>query len=172
MPINETTYRKYRDAGFSHAAALSFADPVGGDLGPIPGAELAYSERLTSFYTNNLAIGTVVASAKPGLVCQVVGRGRPVDIEFFAGLVHSVANAGVIVCLIVNGNPALVAPSLIGVFTTPGTSSGEGSFLKRRMILTKGVSYTFEIMLAGALAGNVGMIAADYAPAYLSVTQR
>jgi hypothetical protein len=133
------------------------------------GTELGYAESVTNASTTNTATGNsaLAANVVPGLSVTVVGAGRPVLAEFMGSGVN-VANAGVNfgAALLVNG------ANQKWEFNTnpPITSSGDSVPLpvRRRLVLTAGTSYTFQVGMWTA-SGTVFFIANATQPMFLAV---
>jgi hypothetical protein len=136
------------------------------------GANLGSSKRTTTATTSN----TSTASTTPitGISITVVGKGKPVDVRFFASQgYHSVANTLVIPYLIVNGVALPATTGQSGVTQSTLTTSGPSVFfVASNIVLTDGVSYTFEVGLAGGAAGTTALFAATNSPMTLDVTAR
>lgn len=113
----------------------------------------------TTAFTNDLI---------SGLSVTVVGRGRPVVVEFFCQAVrHSVANNWVLAGLVVNG----VADVYTGIVSPSTTINQTLAPLLRRLVLTDGVSYTFEVGVQ-TQAATATLTAASTAPMWLAVAER
>lgn len=136
-----------------------------------PGTELAYAERLAG--VSNTATAAGAAAIISGLTAgPVIGKGRAVDIEFFAPTVyHSVANTNVIFYLEVNGVALNANGNITGVIS-PKTTSGPSAIIKKRLVLTDGVSYTFKVGMYCGAAGTSQATAAGFAAIQLAVTAR
>jgi hypothetical protein len=137
------------------------------------GQEMDYSERIISFTTTNTVFGSVAGAAKiGGILCEVTGLGRPVDIEFFApNIYHSVANTLVQYYLIVDG-ASFTTNGQIGAAFSPSITIGPDGIMKRRIVLDEGVDYTFEVGVSGAAAGTCTLDANAAAQISLAVTAR
>lgn len=165
------------------AAGLPTADPdlagaLWSDAGTVkvsgagssPRGELGYAERTTADTTSNgtIANATQAGNKMTGLAVTVVGKGRPVEIEFHTPAVwHSTANNYVGVALLMDG-----VQVAIGQASSPSNASGRSLTVKARKVLTDGQSYTFEVgkyCQTGATGNYHG--AAD-TPMYLSVAER
>lgn len=117
-------------------------------------ADLAYDERAINWFTTNTTIFNTATAAKiGGLSCTVVGTGDPVWVEFFCGSIGHSANA-IVTTYFVTNNAVTHATS---AYCNWGTSQGEGGIMRRRMVLTDEVSYTFEVGAAGAAMGSTGI---------------
>lgn len=140
-----------------------------------PGIEMGYAERTTS-PTNNTQTAPGANALIPGLVVTVVGKGRPVDIEFLAqSAAHSVANTPMVFYLEVNGSvTAAEAGSVVVASASTNVALGRAVVLRRRAVLTDGVSYTFKAGMYGTVAGTTAINTGTGAPppAQLSVTSR
>lgn len=142
-------------------------------LHPAPGAELAHAERATDFTTTNTSNASVAAaSLVGGLEFTIVGQGRPVEIDFWAGLVrHSVASSFVMAYFVVNGVAGDVNLGTGGATSSPSTSTGRVLSVKRRVVLTRGTSYTFQVGICGQ-AGTSTLQASAPAPVTFGAVQR
>lgn len=139
-----------------------------------PGKELGYAEVLSSLTSTATDVGAAAALA--GLSVTVIGQGKPVEIEYFCPSVnHTVANTSVSIALGSNGSK-LSAQSQIGATSAASTVAGLGKSIsvKRRAVLTLGVSYTFTVhAFAYGVAGTSILYAANpYEPQFLSVVAR
>lgn len=133
------------------------------------GIERGYAERITTYTTTSAAYPGV---ALPGLSVTVVGQGRPVDIEVsIANAYHSVVNTAVTAIIVINGTPLSPLSSLGSVYS-PETDAGPALVVRRRSILVAGTSYTFTVNIYGGAVGTSTLVAASYAPMYLSVVSR
>lgn len=134
-----------------------------------PGLEIGYDEVVsTTTYTATAAGSQMV----PGLSITVVGTGRPVDVEFFAPSVrHSVASTDVSAGIRANGS-GLVAESQLGTVSSPSTTVGRSLYVKERVVLADGVSYTFDVTIWSGAAGTATLVAAGYVRVYLAITNR
>lgn len=131
--------------------------------------ELGYAERTTNDTTTNTAYASAASNKISGLSVTVVGEGLPVLIEFFATIAyHSVANTSVSAALVVNG--ATTSGQAATVFS-PSTSAGPSLILRRRMVLTAGTSYTFEIGKYVGAAGTGTYFAGANFPMHLAVSR-
>jgi hypothetical protein len=131
--------------------------------------ELGYEERTTNDTTTNTAYASTTSNKISGLSVTVVGQGLPVLIEFFCpGVFHSVAATGVSVALITNG--ALTSGQLATVDSS-ATNKSRALIMRRRMLLTAGTSYTFEVGKYVDAAGTGTYTAVADAPMYLAVTR-
>ena len=118
-------------------------------------AELAYDERATNFASTNTTLfaTTGTGGADPviaGLDVTVVGTGAAVMVEFFAPGVWQSAGTPVTAYFVVNG-AVTAATSQYRNYTAGGV--GEGGSMRRRVVLTNGVSYTFKVGVCGYAAG-------------------
>lgn len=138
----------------------------------LAGQELAYAERTTNFTTTNTTLGSNATASKiGGLVCTVVGTGQPVDIEWYGMLVNGTDTASLTVdlYLLVNGVYTGTAQLCQVVVTNAGLSK----FMKRRLVLTAGTNYTFEIGYQTNNGAKIaGLLASTDFPTTLSVTSR
>lgn len=139
----------------------------------VAGTQLGYAEQIANFVTTNTsAASTLAASTVTSLSVTVEGTGAPVEVEFFAPAVyHSVADTAITAYLIVNDTVG-GATGAAGVASSPSATSGRLIGFNRRIVLADGVSYTFTVGLAGAVAGLTNLVASPGAPASLSVTAR
>jgi hypothetical protein len=162
-------------AGTSDGPTLQDVDDAvaGGIAGHLPGRELAYAERATDFTTTNTNATSVAETATIGMLSTTVyGTGEPVEVEFFSGLVkHSVVNTTVMIYFIVNGIAAGPDGQYAAVQSINSTQ-GRTLIMKRRLVLTDGVAYTFQVGVVGGAAGTSTIGGTAAAPTYLSVTAR
>lgn len=128
------------------------------------GLEIGSAERATDYSTTVTAAGTKI----PGLVLNVTGSGRPVDLEArISNCFHSVANTGVNGGIYVNGT------QIQGdVVYSPQTAKGPSLKIKQRMVLLDGIDYTIEVDLWGNAAGTCTMDVAATKPSTLTATNR
>lgn len=134
-----------------------------------PGAELGFSQVTSAFTTTNTNPASVAAASLiTGLSVTVVGNGTPVAIKFYAPSVwHSVANASVSGYIVVNG-VALVAN--VGQVNSPSTAAGPALTIHDRLVLVASTSYTFQVGVAGGVAGTSTVTAAvNFAKVQLQV---
>lgn len=132
-----------------------------------PGVELAYDERTTTFTTTNTSIGSTAAASKvTGLSISVVGTGRPVRIDFQASVHHSVASTAVFPYILRDG-----VYVRLGSVSSPQTGTGRTLYFFSREVLTDGVTYTYEVGVAGGAAGTSTLSAAAEFPITLTATQ-
>ena len=132
--------------------------------------EVGYAERTDPFSVTPGAAYSTTGNI-PGLMVQIVGSGRPVEVEFFApGLYASSAYIPVMPYVTVNGD------TTTGVSATTRsavTTDGMPYIIKRRIILDDGVTYTFQAGLMTDTPGvALNMAASIYGRAYLSVMTR
>jgi hypothetical protein len=137
----------------------------------IPGVELGYASRTTTYTTTSTVTGASAVTI-PGVTATVVGQGRPVDVRFYAPSVyHSVANTFV-GASVNTGNPVGVNANLM-VQQSTAVNNGPGILIEyRTSILTLGVSYTFQVSVWGAAAGTSTFVGATYCPIELAITAR
>lgn len=138
----------------------------------VHGEELGYAERTTNDTTTNTSLvdADLAANTIGGLTFTVTGDGNPVDVEFrCSGAYHSTANTRVNAVLLVNGSSV---NGDLGAADSPSTSGGPSLSFKRRLVLTDGVSYTFEVAKRVAAAGTGTYVAAATFPMYLAATRR
>lgn len=134
----------------------------------IAGTELDYAERVANYTTTQTSYLLPIDA----LQVDVVGTGRPVDVEFYgANVHHSVANTLVNALLVVNGG-YLDANGQLASVASPSTTAGPAMYFKKRIVLTDAVAYQFNVVLWGAAAGTSTIVAANFAPTFLSVTSR
>jgi hypothetical protein len=132
-----------------------------------PGAELGFAERTTNFTTT--ATATLTGDIT-GLSITVIGTGQPVDVAVYLPSVrHSVANTTVAGYLSVNG---VTTGGQTSGTSSPSTTEGRTAYLKRRMVLTDTVSYTFQAGLFGAAAGTVTSLGNANFPMQIMATAR
>lgn len=120
-------------------------------------AELAYDERAINFFTTNTTIFATSGSGSAypiitGLSCTVVGTGDPVLVEFYCPAMGHTNGAPVTSYFVTNGAVTHATSN----YKNWAVNQGEGGSMSRRMVLTNGVSYTFEVGLAGWLSGSSG----------------
>jgi len=131
-------------------------------------SELGYAERTSVFTTTNVTLWDLAAKIGSLSVTET-GEGLPVFVEFFAPLVkHSVAEKYVAAYLIINGSEA---SGQLGIVDSPATGTARTLLVRRRMLLTAGTSYTFEVGIAGESAGTSSVDGAANYPMYLAVTR-
>jgi hypothetical protein len=131
--------------------------------------ELGYAEVTASDTTTNTSYASSISNKIAGLSVTVVGQGLPVRIDFFCtGASHSVAAKGVNAVLLING---AVTSGQLGATVPPAVGFANSLYLARRLVLTAGVSYTFEIgkYLVGAGTGTYA--AGPDNPMHLAVTR-
>lgn len=137
------------------------------------GAEMGYSERTTIFTTTNTTAGSLAGTAiVTGLSVTVIGEGRAVEVEFNSIMQHSVANSGSATYLVVNGSYSAAPGGHLAAVQGGATGSGRTLSMKKRIVLTNGVSYTFTIGVYGVQAGTVSVVSTANIPTFLSVTRR
>lgn len=143
-----------------------------GSAVPRPGSELGYAERLLTDTTTNtlFTYAAFAANVINGLTVVVMGRGRPVDVEFWCGQVYtSTVNKATFAALLMNG--AIVN---YGASVSASTVNGSVLAVRRRLVLPDGVQHTFDI--GKATTGGTSTFIADAAglvtPMFLAVTQR
>lgn len=139
----------------------------------LPGTELGFAERFTDFVANNTSASNVTTAKIDSFSATVTGRGRPVSIEFYAPQArHATAAAFVVAYLIVNGVAQVDNQSQNAVISSPVNATGRVLYMRRRMVLTEDVEYTFEVGVFGQVAGNITLDADADTPIELSVTAR
>lgn len=129
------------------------------------GREMGYAESSAGGFST--ATTSWVNNKISGLSVTVVGTGQAVEIQWWFGQLRMTASNWGIVGLIVNG--AVDQPM---IFYSASTSLGEKKDCVRRMVLSDGVSYTFELgwqVQSGATATWGGAVTNL---AWLSVTER
>ena len=138
-----------------------------------PGMELGYASRTSTFTTTNITPGNI-AGQIPGLSITLVGQGRPIDLRFTAGGVwHSVANAAVSVFISQSVPAGVLTNNILGATRSTLTNSGPSLEISRRTApLTVGVTYTFIVVVSGAVAGTSSMFGATYSPIEFVATSR
>lgn len=133
------------------------------------GTELGYAERVTNYTTTE---ATPFAAAIDALQVEVTGTGRPVDVEFFASDAHhSVADTFVYALLVVDG-VYLDANGQLAATQSTSTTLGSSLYFKKRIVLDESVDYQFNVVLYGGAAGTSTLVAAAFAPTFLSVVSR
>lgn len=165
--VNEAINSRYNEnvqAIAANAAAITALEPQ-----IIAGTELDYAERVANYTTTAAApFGPPIDT----LQAEAVGSGRPVDVEFFAANVfHSVANTLVNAYLVVDGIHLDDNGQLASV-ASPSTIAGPSLYFKKRIVLDDGVPYQFNVVMFAAAAGTSTIVAANFAPNFLSVTSR
>ena len=109
--------------------------------------ELGYDDRSIDFSTTNTVLfSTATAALVGGLEVPVVGTGAAVEVEFFAPQVKHTANLPVSTYLVVNG----AVDSATGQYRNWDTAQKAGGSMSRRLVLTNGVSYTFQVGVSTA----------------------
>jgi len=126
-----------------------------------PGVELGYASRDTAF--------TTAANAEiPLLSVTVVGKGRPVDVEFYCSrLYHSVNGTFMQLRLLRNSIQIQQAADVV-----PATTAGSSFNPRQRIVLTDGVSYTFTAYVQLGAPGTATVEAQGDRPMWLSVVSR
>lgn len=135
--------------------------------------ELGYAEKATVNETtsNNLVTDAdLMNNLIAGLTVVVVGTGRPVDVEIGCSwAANNTAGKTCYLVLMINGS------QVGGMFPsqTSGTANkGTNIYGKRRLVLTNGVQYTFQVAKF-VDSGTTGTYnATPNAPLWLGVTQR
>lgn len=137
-----------------------------------PGIELGAASRTSNFTTTNTS-ATNSGGDIPGLSVTVVGKGRPVDVRFHCpGAFHSVANTGVSVVTIRDGNPTGADNQIGSVLSALTTTGPSLTIVRRTSVLVAGTSYTFTARAWAAAAGTLTLVGAAYCPIELTVTAR
>lgn len=150
--------------GPSPGATNSVSASDSGPHQPLRSSELGYAERTTSDTTTNTSYGSAASNKISGLSVTVTGEGLPVYVEFYCPVVtHSVAGTGVNSVLLING--AVTGGQL------DGQLDKNASTMRRRVVLTAGTSYTFEVGKYVAAAGTGTWSAAADFPMHLAVTR-
>ena len=133
------------------------------------GSEMGYAERTTDDTTTNTAYASTPSNKISGLSVTVIGEGQPVMVEFFCpGVKHSVAASPVNAVLIINGS---VTGGQLATADSPATGNARFLMFRRRMVLTAGTSYTFEVGKYATSAGTGTYTAVADAPMHLSVNR-
>lgn len=137
-----------------------------------PGIELGAQRRNSNFTTTNTDATNSVGNI-PAFSIDVVGKGRPVELRFYASTVyHSVANSAVIVSIVCNDN-VLDINSQLGARLSPSTTTGPSLEVTHRTdVLTNGVTYNFKARVFGSVAGTCTLVAAGYCPLEFNATSR
>ena len=136
----------------------------------IPGSEMAYDETTALWTTTNTTLYNNASSAKiTGLSVTVTGEGQPVDVVVNLPLVKHSASALCIAYLMCNGSAT--APGGGFYSQTVNASNGRTIFWMQRVVLTNGVSYTFEVGMQAA-AGTTTLEPGAAYPNQLSVLRR
>lgn len=135
------------------------------------GKEIGYAERWTTDTTTNAPDddATLMANRISGISVVVTGIGRPVEVEAFALVAHSVALGVVYNTIMMNGVRILQSGRVL-----PKASAADTLVSKRRIVLDAGVEYTFELAKTIDTAGTGTWFASEASeiPIYLSVVQR
>lgn len=136
------------------------------------GQELAYAERQTVDTTTNTGVtnSELQSNLINGLSFTIVGNGRPVEISVYGSVRNSTVNAGVGMIIMCNGDAGTANAMWVGRICSH-TTHADTVFGSRRMVLTNGVSYTFEVAKqvgtgTGTYEGQV------YRPMWLAAIQR
>lgn len=136
-----------------------------------PGAEIAYAERITPGSTVATAIGT--AANITGLLVNVVGTGRPVEIELYlSGVYHTTAGSLISMYIANNGSVLTAGPTGYGIqgyAKSDINNAGRAGVLTRRMVLTAGVAYSFQAGFYSTVGASSVFAGAGYSVNYLSV---
>lgn len=131
--------------------------------------ELGYAERTTVDTTTSTSYASAPSNKISGLSVTVVGEGLAVSVEFFCpGVKHSTAGVGVASALVLNG---ALTGGQIGLGDSDSTANSRTLIMRRRMILTAGTSYTFEVGKYVMSAGTGTYDAAADFPMHLSVSR-
>lgn len=135
------------------------------------GQEIGYAERNTTDTTTSLPDDdpTLMANLITGMhIPNVLGIGRPVEIELYFPVVgHSVAGGVVYGTIMMNG------ARIQGCHYTSQVAGKTGHMVcKRRMVLAAGQQYTFDAAKTIDTAGTATYFMNDAFVGYLSVTQR
>jgi len=131
--------------------------------------ELGYAERTTSDTTTNTTLASAPSNKISGMSVTVIGTGQPVSVEFFCPYgFHSVADGNVTTTLVINGS---ATGAQFASTANHATNIGQLIVLKRRLVLTAGTSYTFEIGKSITGAGTGTWAASTDAPMHLAVTR-
>ncbi|KRB73084.1 hypothetical protein ASE01_20120 [Nocardioides sp. Root190] len=157
------------DSSFSDA----LSDAVAGEIeGHEAGIDLGTANRTTSVPPmTSTATSVAAAAAISGLSRTVTGKGRSVDVEFYAPIVYNsgAANVGVS-CMIVRDNNPASTDNQIGTRFSPATNNGPDMYIRRRTgILLDGVEYTFTVRM-WTPSGTAVIVPGGNYPAQLMVT--
>ncbi len=137
----------------------------------VSGVEIGYAERTTSDTTTNTVLASATSNKISGLSVTVTGTGRPVEIEFFCPLCYHSSTAAKFVgaAILINGSET---GAQLGTVDSATTGAGRTLIVRRRIVLTSGSSYTFEVgkWIESAGTGNY-LVGADF-PMHLSVVSR
>lgn len=129
--------------------------------------ELAYAERTTNDTTTNTVYASSPSNKISGLLCTVIGTGQPVTVEFYCpSASHSVADKNAAAVLLINGS---VTSGQTSEATSSIASAANGILMLRRLVLTAGTSYTFEVGKYLSSAGTGTYVAWADAPIHLAV---
>lgn len=140
-------------------------------VSPNVGMELGFAVRESTDTTTNTQASAAAANKINGLAVTVMGIGRPVKVEFYDLVRHSVANNGVGALFLVNG--ALVLDQTqIGQSSTPIVSQSRSLYVMHRFVIPDGVEWTFEIGKWISGSGTGTYEGSESAPMTLTVTQQ
>lgn len=129
-------------------------------------SELGYAERTSNDTTTNATFGNVGSNKISGLSVTVVGEGKPVMVEFYcSSAIHSVTDTAAGVVLLINGATTGGQQGYVEAKTS------EALIMRRRLVLTAGTSYTFEIGKFIVAAGTGTYLAGADNPMHLSVNR-
>lgn len=152
--------------------AAAVADAIAARAALRIGEEVGYAERWLSATTQQTGETDALLNANliPGLTFDVMGEGRPVEVEFVCPLVaHSVAGGVCYGVLMLNGTRWQYSPAVL-------SKAGAGSFLvvKRRAVLPAGVNHAFTVAMTLDVAGTGTYYADEPAKVcmYLSAVSR
>ena len=131
------------------------------------GAEIGYSEIVSTFNTTNTGFGSTAGNITGMSVGPIAGQGRPVAIEFYAAAVGHSVNSFIYATLMINDS------YVGGQFASKlDPNLDETHLFLRRLVLASGTNYTFKVSIAGGAAGTSTVVAGADWPAFLAVTQR
>lgn len=141
--------------------------------------ELGFDDRNTSFSTNNITLFAttftppVTSPIIGNLEVTVTGTGAPVMVEFYAPGVWNNYPSAVTAYFVVtvNGGTPVVTAAL-SQYRNYAATLGEGGVMRRRLVLTNGSTYKFQVGLNGYGGGITTVTAGntDAGVIYLRVT--
>lgn len=121
--------------------------------GHVPGSSLAFAQYGSATSTTDTANGLAIS----GLLVNVVGAGRPVEITWrFPGVYHSVAGVATVLAMAYQkaGVYQGYLPHIVNA-SSPWTDKQVGPLsLSHQMVLDDGVTYSFYPMFKPAAAGT------------------
>lgn len=134
--------------------------------------EMAYAERSTSFTTTNVNLYATGAALIGGMGVTVIGEGKPVEILVELSAVYSNQLNNTVGAYILSNSQSATSPGGYVGFISTGPANEQSSLtLRRRAVLTDGVSYTFVVGMYGVRVGTVGLTVAPTYPASISVNR-